>query len=135
MRAHALRLHPGEDLKQKLDTFAEQSGMQAGCVLACAGSLSRARLRLADQNDGQMFNGPFEIVALSGTFSLDGSHLHIAISDGSGKTMGGHLMEGCAIYTTAEIVIGELDDMRFRRPLDPQTGYDELTIETITDED
>ncbi|MEH2445742.1 MAG: DUF296 domain-containing protein [Nostoc sp.] len=34
-----------------------------------------------------------------------GVHLHIAISDQEGKTIGGNLDDGCIIYTTTEIVI------------------------------
>lgn len=130
MNTHAVRLHPGDDLKVNLDGFAKQAGLEAACVLTCVGSLSQARLRLAGQDDLTYFPaGPFEIVALVGTFSVDGSHLHIALSDQQGKMLGGHLVEGCLIYTTAEIILGELKNTRFRRPLDPQTGYDELVVE------
>lgn len=131
MKTHALRLAPGLDLKRSLDALAQSKGLQAGCVLTCVGSLAQATLRLADQDHLSTFNGPFEIVALVGTFSVDGSHLHIAISDAEGKMLGGHLVEGCPIYTTAEIVVGELEGLRFTRPLDPRTGYDELLIEPV----
>jgi hypothetical protein len=42
--------------------------------------------------------------------------------------IGGHLQEGSAIYTTAELVIGELTHLTFSRPIDPVTGYDELIV-------
>jgi hypothetical protein len=32
------------------------------------------------------------------------------------------------VNTTAELVIGELLDVEFRRPLDPATGYGELLV-------
>ena len=57
-----------------------------------------------------------------------GVHLHIAISDQEGKTIGGHLDDGCIIYTTAEIVIGANEEFNFNRPFDKQTGYLELEI-------
>ena len=40
----------------------------------------------------------------------------------------GHLVEGCPIYTTAEIIIGEAQALRFTREPDEQIGYKELKI-------
>jgi predicted DNA-binding protein with PD1-like motif len=56
-------------------------------------------------------------------------HLHASISDGTGKTIGGHLMDGNLIYTTAEIIIGEVLDVKFSRRLDSITTFNELFIE------
>lgn len=58
-------------------------------------------------------------------------HLHISISDSTGKTIGGHLVEGCQIYTTAEIVIGEARGLIFSREKDAETGYQELRIRKV----
>jgi predicted DNA-binding protein with PD1-like motif len=38
------------------------------------------------------------------------------------------LLEGCRIYTTAELVIGVLPALVYTREPDLQTGYNELTI-------
>ena len=38
-------------------------------------------------------------------------------------------MDGNLIYTTAEIIIGEVLDVKFARRLDSITTYDELFIE------
>ena len=73
-------------------------------------------------------NGELEILSLSGTLSSDGAHLHIAVADSSGAVIGGHLCPGSFVRTTAELVIGLLPDWRFRRELDPATGYAELEI-------
>lgn len=54
--------------------------------------------------------------------------MHIAIAVRTGKTIGGHLDNGCIIYTTAEIVIGVNEEFSFNRILDQQTGYKELQI-------
>jgi hypothetical protein len=51
------------------------------------------------------FNGKFEIVSLSGTLSSSGHHVHMSIADCDGNVFGGHLMEGCLVRTTAEIVL------------------------------
>ena len=51
-----------------------------------------------------------------------------AVADSGGAVIGGHLCPGSLVRTTAELVIGLLPDWRFRRELDPATGYAELEI-------
>jgi predicted DNA-binding protein with PD1-like motif len=128
MRVYALRLRPGQDLRQELEKFTKEHGIKAGFVITTVGSLQKASLRLADRSDATGFEGKFEIVSLVGTLTQDGVHLHASISDGTGRTVGGHLVEGCLVYTTAEIVVGEATGMEFRRETDKSTGYKELTI-------
>ncbi|MCX6068010.1 MAG: DNA-binding protein [Chloroflexi bacterium] len=131
MKTYALRLKSGEDLMSTLDSFAQANQLEAACVLTCVGSLRKAVLRFANQEQATTLDGKFEIVALTGVLSIHGSHYHIAISDGEGRTYGAHLLDGSEIYTTAEIVLGSLDALRFARSFDPQTGYPELDIQTI----
>jgi predicted DNA-binding protein with PD1-like motif len=128
MRAYALRLKPGEDLRQQLFGFAEQHQLKAGAILTCVGSLTTTTLRLANQEGPTVYKGHFEIVSLVGTLSVNGSHLHLSVSDSTGRTIGGHLLDGNLIYTTAEIVIGELPELDFRRETDATYGYKELSV-------
>ncbi|MBN1316086.1 MAG: DNA-binding protein [Anaerolineales bacterium] len=128
MKTIPLRLSPDQDLIKSLDALAKTRNLQAACILTCVGSLRKAVLRFADQNQATELVGKFEIVSLTGTFSVHGSHYHISISDGQGRTIGGHLLEGCLIYTTAEIVIGVLPGVRFLREMDDESGYKELAI-------
>jgi hypothetical protein len=61
--------------------------------------------------------------------SIHGSHIHVAISDGGGVTVGGHLVSGCKIYTTAEIVIASFEDVVYKRELlENDSGYEELVV-------
>lgn len=131
MMAIALRLLPQQDLKTELDTLAIAQNLEAACVLTCVGSLTRAVLRLAGQSEPTTYDGRFEIVSLVGLLSRHGSHYHMAIADDTGRTLGGHVLAGCQIYTTAEIVLGILPQARFVRELDPATGYRELAIEPL----
>ena len=127
---YALRLRPNQDLKQEIVAFAKANNIQAGYIITCVGSLKKANLRLANQPEATTWEGKFEIVSLVGTFGADsGVHLHASISDGTGKTIGGHLMDGNLVYTTAEIIIGEVLDVKFSRKLDSITTYNELFIE------
>ena len=129
MRTYALRLKPGQDLRRELEGFAKAEKLQAGLVLTAVGSLTKAALRLADQTETTAFEGKFEIVSLVGTLSPDGVHLHVSLSDKTGRTVGGHLVEGCTVYTTVELVVGEVEGVRFTREQDPQTGYKELRVQ------
>ena len=128
MVSHALRLRPGDDLRLALQKFARERGLAAGCIATCVGSVRRAMLRYADQPEAVLVEGPLEIVSLVGTLSPDGAHLHVSVSDGAGRTVGGHLAPGTIVHTTAEIVVLELEDLRFAREADPATGYKELVI-------
>lgn len=132
MQVHVLRLAPGDDLRASLEfAFAELArhhGIQAACIVSAVGSLSRAVLRYADKSAGSDINAPLELLMLSGTLSPDGAHLHASVSDEHGEVKGGHLMPGCIVRTTAEVVIALLPGWQFRRELDQATGFNELTV-------
>lgn len=132
MDVYALRLHPGQDLRHELEAFTREKNLEAGFVVTCVGSLQRLNLRPANQQAPLTRVGKFEIVSLVGTLSPDGPHLHIAVSDSTGATLGGHLLEGNEIFTTAEIVVGSAHNLRFRRETDPQTTFKELKIDEST---
>jgi len=129
VRAFAVRLHPGADLRVELEKAVAARGIQAGFVATCAGSLRVAAIRFADQPEASVLQGPFEIVSLTGTFSPDGPHLHISVAGGEGRVVGGHLATGSIVYTTAEVVIGEVVGGRFGREVDPVTTFKELVID------
>jgi hypothetical protein len=123
---YALRLRPGQDLLASLRAFAQERGLRAAFVASCVGSATRASVRYANRPAASVREGHFEIVSLSGTLTRDGAHLHVAFADSTGATFGGHLMEGTRVYTTAEIVLGELADVTFAREPDSTYGYREL---------
>lgn len=129
MDNYTFRLKPGDDLFESVEKFVQEKNIEAGCVLSGVGSLTRAVLRLANRGYHSTYEGHFEIVSLTGTVSVHGSHLHISISDGDGKTIGGHLVPGCKIYTTAEIVLAVFPDVIYKRELlENDSGYEELVV-------
>jgi hypothetical protein len=136
MRALAFRLTPGADLKAELQRLTAAEGLHAGCILTCVGSLAEARLRMPGVAGAaevvRTFAGPMEIVSLVGTLGPDGMHVHISLSGPDGACVGGHLMSGCRVHTTAELVIGALDEVEFRRLPDAATGYLELSVQPRT---
>lgn len=127
-----LRLSPHDDLKQSLEAFVRRHQIDAACVVTCVASLEQAALRFANQRDATTLTNKFEVTSLVGTLSQNGSHLHIQLADGEGRSVGGHVMEGCRIYTTAEVVLGILSDVAYARILDPTYGYKELVVQPKT---
>jgi predicted DNA-binding protein with PD1-like motif len=129
MNVVVFRLSPGADLKQALSDYCVEHAISAACVISCVGSLRCARIRFADRDESMIFEEKLEIVSLAGMLSQHGCHLHIVVSDGQGTVSGGHLMADSHIYTTAEIVLGIISGIIFKREHDEQTGYKELKIE------
>ncbi len=140
--AHPVRLCKGDDLVSSMEQAAfsamKKSGTSSAFVLTAVGSLECVTLRMANASNA---NGDFvnevrewrerlEVVSLVGTFSKEGKHLHMSVSDGRGNVFGGHVMSG-TIFTTLELVIGVIRDVEFSRERDPATGYKELVVKEI----
>ncbi|MEO8067946.1 MAG: PPC domain-containing DNA-binding protein [Flavobacteriales bacterium] len=132
-KLHVLRLQPGEDVRATLAAWVEENNIDAAGIVSAVGSLTHAHIRYANRADGIVTAGDLEICALSGTLSKHGVHLHLAVGDRDGHMLGGHLLEGCLVRTTLELVIQEVGGVRMLRSKDQQTTYDELDPRT-TDE-
>lgn len=127
-KTFAFRLKPGEDLRKGIEAFVSANNIKAGWIASCAGSLTDYSIRFANQPGASNGQGHFEIVSLTGTVSVNGSHMHISISDSTGKTIGGHLLDSNIVYTTAEIILQQSDDFVFTREKDGSTPWEELQI-------
>ena len=128
MQTFSFRLKAGQDILNEIETVVADKNIEAGCVLSAVGSLTHATLRLANREYFSEYDGHFEIVSMTGTVSVHGSHLHISISDGDGQTIGGHLVPGCKIYTTAEMVLAIFEDVIYKREFAEDSGYEELVV-------
>jgi len=129
MKDWVFRLTHGTDLRAGIEAYAADHAIRAAIVTAAVGCVDEAVLRLADGRTQRRYRQRFEIVALSGTLSSDGSHLHVALADQDGQVIGGHLAYGTKVNTTCELALRQLDDeYEFRRRPDPATGYDELEV-------
>ncbi len=128
MQTLPLRLFPGDDLRKGVEKALIAGNCNAGFVMTGIGSLKQANIRLAGQDLPEMMIGDFEILTLAGSVSADGAHLHISISDRSGKVIGGHVSYESLIHTTAEIFLILLPDWAFSRKFDHTTGFPELII-------
>lgn len=128
IQSHPIRLKPSADLKKEIEAYAKSNDIKAGWISTCVGSLTDYHIRFANQPQGEKHSGHFEIVSLTGTVSANGCHLHISISDSTGKTIGGHLLDRNLVYTTAEIILMEDDEFVFTREKDGTTPWEELQI-------
>lgn len=128
IRVITVRLKPGRDLRDELERLVKKSNIRAGCVLSMVGSLQKVSLRMAGGKTVKAWNRLCEIVSVTGTVSVHGCHVHIAVSDAKGNTFGGHLKNGCVVKTTVELVILVFDGVEYRRALDRVTGYRELVV-------
>ncbi|ELV8627115.1 DUF296 domain-containing protein [Vibrio cidicii] len=123
------RLTRGDDLKKVLAEIVTQHSISAGSIASCVGSLSALNIRLAGAEQTLSLEAPFELVSLMGTLTAKHQHVHIAVSDTQGRVWGGHLLEGCLIDTTAELIIHHYPDLVFQRAFDEQTGFSELVVD------
>lgn len=128
MQTICKRLRRGDDLLLSICRLAEEYDLQAGVVLSAVGCLSRLRVRDASGVSVRTVEEDVEIVSLTGTVSVQRAHLHISCAREDLSCLGGHLVEGCVVNTTCELVIGILDSWRFGVEQDEATGYDEIVF-------
>ena len=131
MKTICKRLHRGDDLLKSIQTIAKDQHIGAGVVLSAVGCISKGMVRDASGVTLRQIDAPCEIVSLNGTVSAIRCHLHIALSREDLSTVGGHLVEGCIINTTCELVIGVLDGWEIATEYDAETGYDELIFKEL----
>ena len=130
-RVVVLRLKPGDDLLDGLQAACERFGILSGI-----GSLGRVRFcdveALPEKKCGYGYG---RILALDDTIELTGAsgvicsdeenrinlHVHICLSDKTGKAYGGHLVRGTKVLMTADFVLGEIEGVDMRREYDPET--------------
>jgi predicted DNA-binding protein with PD1-like motif len=132
-RVIALRLAPGEDVLQGLQSAVEKAGINNGIIMSGIGSLNGARYfdpiplpeKKAKYGYGEALElrGPIELVSLNGMIcqGVKGEtlfHLHGSFSDQYGNAWGGHLIEGNKVLLTVDVVIGEIDGLHMGRRYD-----------------
>ncbi len=108
MRHAALRLLPGADLLEALESYILARDLDAVVIVSAVGSLARAALRYAAAETATLIERPQELIALSGIVSRDGAHVHGAVCDAFGRVTGGHFLPGCEIRLGVELVLGEI---------------------------
>ena len=129
LTCHCVRLRRGDDLMLSIKEICREKRISAGVVLSAVGCISKGRVRDASGVTIREISDHCEIVSLDGTVSEKRCHLHISLSREDLSTIGGHLVSGCIINTTCELVIAELPGVLIAVEEDPETGYDELIFQ------
>lgn len=120
----------GDLLLESLRELARRADIHTGVLMTGIGSLSRGRIHIIKTNNyppGDVFfdlDGPLEIVQFGGVIAGHQPHLHIGLWDTAGRYYGGHLEDGCAVLTLAEVSIRRAPGLRLtRRDLDGSGVY------------
>ena len=129
MRTVCKRLRRGDDLLREVQKMAQEEQLELAVILSAVGCVTKARLRDASGVTVREIDEPCEIVSATGTVSRKRCHIHVALSKEDLSTVGGHLVEGCLINTTCELVLGVVEGWRCGVEQDDETGYDEIVFE------
>lgn len=130
-KVHVFRVKPNKELVSEIARYCRQNGITSGVVLGIIGSLNSVKLSFLKKLPGKYepmdYQGPLEIVCAQGSVALKDTelivHVHMQISS-QNECRGGHLVEA-EVFSTAEVMIGELD-YQLRRQADKYTGLNEL---------
>ncbi len=106
-----VRIDKNEEITEQIRRIAEQEQIKLASVQAL-GAVNDFTVGVFDTITktyaSNRFQGPFEIVSLTGTIStMDGNfylHLHMSAGDGTGAVYGGHLNRA-NVSATCEMVI------------------------------
>ena len=129
MKTICKRLRRGDDLLLSLEQTAREEGLELAVILSAVGCVTKGRLRDASGVTVRDIDEPCEIASATGTVSRKRCHVHVSLSREDLSTVGGHLMEGCIINTTCELVLGVVEGWRCGVEQDAETGYDEILFE------
>ena len=113
MQPLPLKLAPGSDLRLSLEELAQREGI-SGFVLGVVGNLTKASFQCPGQAEPTVLEGDLEVITLNGTFSPDGVHLHLSLSDGACQVWGGHLEPGTIVQKGVDLLIGVLEQSEGR---------------------
>jgi predicted DNA-binding protein with PD1-like motif len=124
------RFFEGEDLVETIRRTAEQNSVNSGFFFLI-GTLKTAVLGYYE--NGKYLHiekaGPLEIVSCMGNISVKEKdelvvHGHIVVSDRDAAAYGGHVLPGCLVDATAELVLVKTGDLDLRREFDaPRNLY------------
>ncbi len=114
------RLFEDEDLLDTITLAAEKANVSAGFFFLI-GTLKQAKMGFFREEKYEIIemSQPLEIVSCLGNISVkEGktfAHAHIAVSDDKGRVFGGHVMPGCIISATGELVLAEAVGIKLLR--------------------
>lgn len=129
------RMYPGEDVLESIEAVAREHSVRSG-QLSLIGAVSKAKLgyfhtEAVEYRDFTV-DEDVEVVSCIGDISTHNGnlvvHAHMIVADEAGKCWGGHLMAGCEVSVTIELVIIETE-IELIRKRDDVTGLNLLHID------
>lgn len=128
-------MDPGEDVLASIETVAKEHGVKSA-QLSLIGAVSKAKLgyfhRQTSEYRDFTVDEDVEVVSCIGDISTHESnivvHAHMIVADEAGKCWGGHLLPGCEVSVTMELVIIETE-IELIRKRDDMTGLNLLHID------
>jgi predicted DNA-binding protein with PD1-like motif len=130
-KIHVFRVKPKQELSSEIAGYCRLNEISSGVVIGIVGSVENIKLNFLKELPGRFetkeYAAPLEITVAQGSIALKDSelivHIHLQVSDPT-TSVGGHLVQA-RIFSTAEVVIGELD-YQLQRYADDITGLNEL---------
>jgi len=127
-------LQENNDVADSIKKKATESGVKAG-IFMLIGALKRAELGCYKEGEYVItrFDGPLEVASCMGNIAVDEKgetivHAHIVVSNENGQAYGGHLMGGCLVGPTAELVVLEAAGVELQRTYDEKTKLKLLNL-------
>ncbi len=118
------RLFEGEDLLVTIASVAEQHNVPSGFFFLI-GTLKKAVLGYYETGQYKSIEkvGPLEVASCMGNVSVKENgelvvHGHVVVSDRDGLAFGGHVLPGCLVDATAELVLVRVEGGALRRVFD-----------------
>jgi len=119
-RIHILRVDPGEDVLESVQTLLKEASIRQAVVLGGYGTLAAYHLhwvphnRIPTENAFGRGEGGIEILAMNGLVVDGEPHIHVALSTPDGA-FGGHLEPGCTAYVLCEVFFAEVEGVALSR--------------------
>lgn len=130
------RLNPGDDILESIQRIVKEHNITSG-YLNAIGAISRATLGFFDSVKGEYrtidIDRHLEVASCMGNISTlkDGTivvHVHMVASDRQGNCYGGHVMPGCKVSVTLEILITGIN-YQLLRAYDEKIGLNLLDLQ------
>lgn len=124
-RVVVVSVFPGEYLLETIKDVIRREHIEHGIVLSSFGTLSEVHLHWVTTTGFPpvehfaKYEGPFELLSLSGIIVHGEPHIHAVVSNVQGA-YGGHLEPGNKVLYLCEVAIGVLTEISMRRELRPE---------------
>jgi predicted DNA-binding protein with PD1-like motif len=126
-KVFSARLDRNEDLFKSLEKIATDEGLSGG-IFWVIGTLSAVKLAYYNGKTYDMIErtGDWELVSCIGNIAKKDSgelviHAHAVVSNKEGTCVGGHVLEGCPVAYTCDVMVFGFSNS-IKREFDSNTG-------------